>query len=116
MVDGDSCRSLVRGRLCYCRSHPWAAKINRFRWKTAKQSSSEALARLAEANHLLTEQKPQEALRRIRAAFVGLVADTRNQVTEGLTPSDVDHALVEASVSEIDRSSVQSLLESIEKR
>ncbi len=82
--------------------------------KRRSKARREALTRLAEANVLLTEQQPKEALRRIRAAFVGLVADTRNQVTEGLTSSDVDRALVQASVSEIDRSSVQNLLESIE--
>lgn len=82
--------------------------------KRRNKARREALARLTEANLLLTEQQPKEALRRIRAAFVGLVADTRNQVTEGLTPNDVDRALVDATVSETDRSSVQNLLESIE--
>jgi len=73
-----------------------------------------ALFVVAEANQLSTQGQSKEALRKIRAAFIGLVADTKNRVAEGLTTIDVEAALADASVPEADRSAIRSLLEAIE--
>lgn len=73
-----------------------------------------ALSELAAANQFAMEGQSKEALRKIRSAFAGLVADTKNRVTEGMTTVDVENALADASISETDRSAIRSLLESIE--
>jgi len=73
-----------------------------------------ALSKLSEASQLVSDGQSKVALRRIRSAFVGLVADTKNRVIQGLTTSDVETALVDASVSETDRLATRHLLESIE--
>jgi tetratricopeptide (TPR) repeat protein len=74
----------------------------------------EAMARLTEAAQLLSVGKEKDSLRKIRSAFVGLVADTQNRVTGGITTSDVENALCEVAVVESDRTATRALLQSIE--
>ncbi len=73
-----------------------------------------ALSRLNDASRSQTAGQSKEALRIVRTAIVGLVADVKNSVGEGLTTADVDQALSEALIPETDRTSVVQLLRSIE--
>lgn len=78
------------------------------------QARRAALAKLNEVSQLMADGKNQDALRQIRSAFMGLVADVQNRVTEGLTTADVGQALAEARVPNSDRAETMRLLESIE--
>jgi hypothetical protein len=78
------------------------------------QARKMAQSRLATASQFEKDGKSREALRQIRAALLGLVADTQNQVAEGLTSADVRRVLQSACVSEVDQMAVIQLLETIE--
>jgi hypothetical protein len=54
------------------------------------------------------------ALRAVRSAVVGLVADMRNIVAEGLTASEADAALAGTAVPANERAAVLRLLQAIE--
>jgi hypothetical protein len=73
-----------------------------------------AQSRLATVSQFEKDGKSREALRQIRAALVGLVADTQNQVVEGLTAADVRRILQDVGVSEVDQHAANQLLETIE--
>ena len=79
-----------------------------------QQASSSAIRRLNEARALVKKGESKETLRQLRAAIVGLIADFRNRVADGLTTTDVNQVLVNSSVSDEDRTAVMRLLESIE--
>jgi hypothetical protein len=79
-----------------------------------QQARRTAQLRVANAAQLQSQGKPREALREVRSAIVGLIADTGNRVAEGLTAADVGAALASALVSEADRMETLKLLESIE--
>jgi len=72
-----------------------------------------AQSRLAAAKSL-KQDKHKEALREVRAAILGLVADTGNQIADGLTTADVNAAMSAAEVPTDYQSRLQKLLESIE--
>ncbi len=55
-----------------------------------------------------------DALRAIRSALVGLIADMRNIVAEGLTASEADATLAQTAVPAAERAEVLRLLEAIE--
>ena len=78
------------------------------------QARKMAQSRLTTASQFEKDGKPREALRQIRAALMGLVADTQNLVAEGLTSADVGRILQTSGVSEVDQQSVNQLLETIE--
>ena len=78
------------------------------------QARKMAQSRLATASQFEEDGKPREALRQIRAALVGFVADTQNQVVEGLTAADVRRILQNVGVSEADQHAANQLLETIE--
>lgn len=78
------------------------------------QARKMAQSRLAIVSQFEKDGKPREALRQIRAALVGLVADTQNLVAEGLTAADVRRILQEVGVSEVDLKAANHLLETIE--
>jgi len=82
--------------------------------KRRAQARRLALSKLKEANQVAARGAQQDARRLIRAAFVGFVADMKDQITEGLTKSDIERALMEAAVPDKQRSSAIKLLESIE--
>lgn len=83
-------------------------------WQRRQQARRAANKRLKEARDALKQGVPKEALRLVRTSILGLVADTRDRVEEGLTTSEVDDLLSTASVPAGDRSEVARLLESIE--
>lgn len=62
----------------------------------------------------LQQGKHKETLREVRAAIVGLVADTCNQLADGLTTADVNAAMSESAVPTEYQDRLQRLLESIE--
>ena len=73
-----------------------------------------AQSRLTAANALATQGKHSESLREVRAAILGLVADTCNLIAEGLTTADVNAAMSAARVPIEDQTRLQKLLERIE--
>jgi hypothetical protein len=83
-------------------------------WQRRRFARRTAERRLAEARKDLSEGRAREALRAVRSAVVGLVADMRNIVAEGLTASEADAALAQTSVSTDERAAVLRLLEAIE--
>jgi hypothetical protein len=83
-------------------------------WQRRRSARRTAERRLAEARRDLAEGRSREALRAVRAALVGLIADMRNIVAEGLTASEADAVLERTSVSPDNRASVLRLLEAIE--
>ena len=78
------------------------------------QASKLAQSRLTTASQFEKDGKPGEALRQIRAALLGLVADTQNLVADGLTAADAGRILQKAGVSDVDLRSVTQLLETLE--
>ena len=78
------------------------------------QARKVAQSRLTAAGQLETDGESREALRQIRAALLGFVADTQNLVAEGLTAADVGRTLQKAGVSDVDEREMTQLLESLE--
>ena len=62
----------------------------------------------------LKQDKHKESLREVRAAILGLVADTGNRIADGLTISDANVAMSAAAVPSEYQDRLQKLLESIE--
>lgn len=83
-------------------------------WVRRQQARRAANRRMTDARTLVAEGKSIDALRQTREAIVGFVADTRNRIAEGLTSSDVENLMLEASIPVEDRTAVSQLLESIE--
>ncbi len=73
-----------------------------------------AQSRLSLAKSLLSKGKQKESLREVRAAILGLIADTGNQNADGLTTNDVSVATRAAAVPNEDQMRLQTLLERIE--
>ena len=55
-----------------------------------------------------------DAVRDLRSALLGLIADMRNMVAEGLTPSEAYATLAQTAVPAPERAELKHLLESIE--
>lgn len=83
-------------------------------WQRKRSARRTADRRLADARKALAGGQSREALRAVRSALVGLIADMRNIVAEGLTASEADAALAQTRVSSDDRAAVARLLEGIE--
>ncbi len=74
-----------------------------------------AQRKLAEARTCTSPPgRSMDALRAIRSALVGLIADMRNVVAEGLTASEADTVLAETAVPAGERTAVLRLLQAIE--
>lgn len=83
-------------------------------WQRRQNARRAANRKLAEARGFLAQANSAEALAAVRSAVVGLIADMRNIVAEGLTASEADAALAETAVPPDDRAAILRLLESIE--
>jgi hypothetical protein len=83
-------------------------------WRRRRSARRTAGRRLAEARRLLAEGRSREGLRALRSALVGLVADLRNVVGEGLTASEADAALAGTAVPADARARFRHVLEAIE--
>jgi hypothetical protein len=83
-------------------------------WRRRRTARRTAQRKLAEASKSLDAGRPIDALRAVRSALVGLIADQRNIVAEGLTASEADAILVETSVPAAERAEVLRLLKAVE--
>ena len=83
-------------------------------WQRRQQARRNAARRMQSARQLQTQGQARAAMQEVRMALIGLIADTRNLITEGLTTNEVLAALKLASVSADDQKAVSRLLESIE--
>lgn len=83
-------------------------------WQRRQQARRNADRKLAEARSALAVGNSTEALRAIRSAVVGLIADMRNIVAEGLTGTEADKVLSQTAVPAAERADVLQLLETIE--
>jgi hypothetical protein len=83
-------------------------------WQRRRHARRTAERKLAEARALLADGRSTDALRAARSAVVGLIADMRNIVAEGLTASEADAALAQTALPPGERAAVSRLLESIE--
>ncbi len=83
-------------------------------WQRRRHARRTAERRLAEARAVLAEGRSTDALRAVRSALVGLIADMRNIVAEGLTAPEAESALAQTTVPAAERTAVSRLLESIE--
>jgi hypothetical protein len=83
-------------------------------WQRKRHARRTAERKLAEARKVLAEGRSMDALRAIRSALVGLIADMRNIVAEGLTASEADATLAGTLVPADNRAEVLRLLEAIE--
>ncbi|MCY2984506.1 MAG: BatD family protein [Planctomycetota bacterium] len=73
-----------------------------------------AQSRLTTAGSFLSQGKQKESLRELRAAVMGLVADTGSKIAEGLTIRDLSTAMRACDVPEEDCVRLEALLERIE--
>jgi hypothetical protein len=83
-------------------------------WQRKRRARRLAERKLAEARRALAAGQSMEARRAVRSALVGLIADKRNIVAEGLTASEADATLAQAAVPADLRVEVLRLLEAIE--
>jgi hypothetical protein len=83
-------------------------------WQRKRHARRTAEQKLAGARTALAAGQSMDALRALRSALVGLIADMRNIVAEGLTASEADAVLANAAVPAADRSAVFRVLEAIE--
>jgi len=77
-----------------------------------QKASRIAHAKLKEAAEMRDD--PRELLRTVRAAILGLVADTQNRNGDGMTAADVSDALAMANAPDEVKDSVHELLSTIE--
>jgi hypothetical protein len=83
-------------------------------WQRKRQARRTADRKLAEAKKALAAGQSMAAHRAVRSALVGLIADMRNLVAEGLTASEADATLAQTAVPAVERAEVLRLLEAIE--
>ncbi len=83
-------------------------------WQRQRHARRTAERKLAEARKALAAGQSMDALRAIRSSLVGLIADMRNIVAEGLTASEADATLARTLVPAVDRAEVLRLLNAIE--
>ena len=83
-------------------------------WQRKRNARRAANGRIAEARKALAEGQSLGALRGVRSALLGLVADLRNIVADGLTATEADAALAEAGVPAELRKALSDLLGLIE--
>ncbi len=83
-------------------------------WQRKRQARRTAHRKLTEARKALAEGRSKEAIRSVRSALVGLVADMQNIVAEGLTASEADAILARTLVPEDDCAELRRLLNTIE--
>jgi tetratricopeptide (TPR) repeat protein len=79
-----------------------------------QQAKRTAYKQIAAARSSYQRGDTKQAMREVRAAVIGVVADSFNRVMEGLTTHDIDQLLSHTQVRDEDRRSIKELLESIE--
>jgi len=103
------CTGIAIGSLITFRRR--SSDVERQRRVSARRT---AQSRLTAAGAFANQGKHSEFLREVRAAILGLVADTGNQIADGLTIADVNAATIAAKVPIDDQERLQKLLDGIE--
>ena len=83
-------------------------------WQRKRFARRTAEKKLADARKLLAEGRSKDALRMVRSAVIGLIADKQNVVAEGLTTTEADALLARTAVPAPERTEVMRLLEAME--
>jgi hypothetical protein len=83
-------------------------------WQRRQQARRAADRKLADARTALAAGRAADALRTVRSALLGLIADMRNMVAEGLTAAEAEAALCATAVPVEERAAVARLLEEID--
>lgn len=83
-------------------------------WQRKRYARCMAERKLADARKALAAGESMDALCAVRSALVGLIADMRNIVAEGLTASEADATLTQTAVPAVERAATLRLLEAIE--
>jgi hypothetical protein len=83
-------------------------------WQRKRRARRAAQSKLAEARRAFAEGQTRDGLRAIRSAVLGVIADMRNVVAEGLTASEAVATLAQTAVPSAERAEVVRLLEAIE--
>jgi hypothetical protein len=83
-------------------------------WHRKRNALRTASRKLDEARAALSAGETRAALRAVRSAVVGLIADMRNIVGDGLTAREADAALAETAVPPDERRALSNLLEAID--
>ena len=83
-------------------------------WIRRQQAKSHAQRRLSEARTLAAKGQSSDALRQVRSAIIGLIADLKHRIADGMTTAEVRQVLTSAGVPENDCAEILNLLESIE--
>ena len=84
-------------------------------WQRRRHARRIAGRKLAEARKVLAAGRSMDALRIVRSAVVGLIADMRNIVAEGLTSTETDATLAQTALPAVERAEVLRMLEAIER-
>jgi len=92
----------------------WRRKSGDVAWQRRQRALPEARKALAKARVAAQKGKHAEALRAIRAALVGLLADMRNAQAAGITAQEARTLLVQAGVSAELAAQAVGALETIE--
>ena len=79
-----------------------------------QRARQNAALKLQEAKQMQSTGQTRDALKQIRAAIAGLVADMNNLLADGLTTADIIRILQEAGVPEADSMATQQLLTAME--
>jgi len=83
-------------------------------WQRKRRARRTAQRKLAEARTAVAAGRSTDALQAVRSALIGLIADMRNIVADGLTASEADATLAQTAVPADLRAEVLRLLEAIE--
>jgi hypothetical protein len=83
-------------------------------WQRRRRARATAERTLSDARKDLAQGRAGDALRKVRSALLGLIADSRNMVAEGLTPSEANAELARTSVAAETRAAVARLLDVVE--
>jgi hypothetical protein len=83
-------------------------------WQRKRLARRTAMRKVADAREALAEGRSMDGLRAVRWAILGLIADMRNIVAEGLTAAEADATLARTAVPANLRADVRRLLETIE--
>jgi hypothetical protein len=83
-------------------------------WQRKRHARRAAQRKIAEARESLAAGQSRDALRATRSALMGLIADMRNIVAEGLTASEADAVLTQTEITAVERAELLHLLDGIE--
>jgi hypothetical protein len=92
----------------------WRRRANDSAWQRRQHARRDAEHRLRDAKAALDRDKGEEALKNVRAAIAGLIADMRNTAAEGMTAHEAAQLLAACSVSEDVRGRSVKVLETVE--